>query len=182
MSGVRWRQSGSRPAPTDVGCYARVFRGSERAYVVPSSTHLASWRLVRTSCDSTRSHPFIDRPRIFMGRAFVVATSASDCAGSTRTRSPPWPLAATAMLPPMRKASPPNILCSVRSDSLPASSRIRSASCSSYGTTAIVRQDGPHSATVTSCERDPSALSGATPPPCANANAERRSGAARPQA
>ena len=44
------------------------------------------------------------RPRISIGYAFVVATSPSDSAGSTRTRIPPWPLAATAMLPPTRNA------------------------------------------------------------------------------
>jgi len=43
------------------------FPGSERAYVAPSLTHLASSRLVRTSVASTRSHPFIVRPRISMG-------------------------------------------------------------------------------------------------------------------
>ena len=34
--------------------------------------------------------------------------------GPTRTRMPPWPLAATAMLPPTRKARPPNIFFSLR--------------------------------------------------------------------
>jgi hypothetical protein len=116
------------------------FAGSERAYVVPSSTHVASWRLVRTSFGSTRSHPCMRRPRISMRRALVVARSLSDCAGSTRTKTPPWPLAAMAMLPPMRKASPPNIFFSVRSDSLPIRSRMRSASFSSYATAVIVRQ------------------------------------------
>jgi hypothetical protein len=116
------------------------FAGSERAYVVPSFTHFVSCRWVRTSPGSTRSHPFIRRPRISMRRALVVATSRSDCAGSTRTNTPPWPLAATAMLPPMRKASPPNIFFSVRPDSAPSSSRMRSASSSSYATAAIVHQ------------------------------------------
>src|SRR4029450_8938432 len=41
-------------------------------------------------------------------------TRASDRAGSTRTRRPPWPRGATAMLPPISKASPPNIFRSVR--------------------------------------------------------------------
>src|SRR6476619_5940807 len=36
------------------------------------------------------------------------------------------------MLPPIRKASPPNIFCSVRSFSVATSSRIRSARSSSY--------------------------------------------------
>jgi hypothetical protein len=81
---------------------------------VPSSTHLASWRLVRRSAGSTRCHPCTCRPRISMRRAFVVATTASECAGSTRTKTPPWPLAATAMLPPMRNASP--LTSSSRSD------------------------------------------------------------------
>jgi hypothetical protein len=118
------------------------FAGSERAYVAPSSTHFASCRLVRTSSGSTRSHPCILRPRISMRRALVVATSLSDCAGSTRTNTPPWLLAATAMLPPMRKASPPNIFFSVSPDSAPSSSRMRSASSSSYATAAIVHQGG----------------------------------------
>jgi hypothetical protein len=43
---------------------------------------------------------------MFTGVAFVVATRAFDCAGSTRTMAPPWLLAAMAMLPRMRKASP----------------------------------------------------------------------------
>jgi len=55
---------------------------------------------VRTSSGPTRSHPRIGAPRISVNRAFVVLTSASDSAGSTRTSKPPWPLAATAMLPP----------------------------------------------------------------------------------
>ena len=73
----------------------------------------------------------IDRPRISMNSAGVVATRSSDSAGSTRTRTPPWPLAATAMLPPIRKASPPNIFRSVRSGSSPIRSRMRPASASS---------------------------------------------------
>ena len=123
------------------GCAHRVvphFCGNVRAYVAPSSTHFASCLLVRTSSGPTRNHPRICRPRISMGRAVVVATRVSDCSGSTRTNTPPWPLAATAMLPPMRKASPPNIFFSVRSALPPSSSRMRSASSSSYATTQIV--------------------------------------------
>ncbi len=108
---------------------------------MPIRTHLASWRLVRRSSGSTLSHPCIDRPRISMRRAPVVATSVSDCAGSTRTNTPPWPLAATAMLPPIKNASPPNIFFSVKPDSPASNSRMRPASSSSYATAAIVRQD-----------------------------------------
>ena len=43
-------------------------------------------------------------------------------AGATRTISPPCPLAATAIWPPTRKASPPNIRCSVTPGS-PAAAR-----------------------------------------------------------
>src|SRR5438477_1940961 len=53
------------------------FAGSERAYAVPSSTHFASSRSVRTCSTSTRSHPCMERPRISKRRAFVVATSVS---------------------------------------------------------------------------------------------------------
>jgi len=44
--------------------------------------------------------------------ALVLATSASDSSGSQRTITPPSPLAAIAMFPPTRKASPPNIFFS----------------------------------------------------------------------
>src|SRR6476661_8171563 len=94
------------------------------------------------SSERTRSQPCIGRPRISIGRAFVVATSSSDMAGSTRTITPPCPLAATAMLPPIRKASPPNICFSVSSCSPATSSRIRSASASSYAMVAIVHKAG----------------------------------------
>src|SRR6478752_291314 len=94
------------------------------------------------SWERTRSQPCIGRPRISIGRAFVVATSSSDMAGSTRTITPPCPLAATAMLPPIRKASPPNICFSVSSCSPATSSRIRSASASSYAMVAIVHKAG----------------------------------------
>jgi hypothetical protein len=134
------RVSGSRADQSVCGSAYRL-AGNERAYVAPSPTHFASCRLVRTSSWSTRTHPCIRRPRISMRRAFVVATNLSDCAGSTRTNTPPWPLAATAMLPRMRKASPPNIFFSVRSASPRSSSRMRSASSSSYATEAIVRHE-----------------------------------------
>src|SRR4029453_13191316 len=62
----------------------------------------------------------------------------ADFAGSTRTIRPPWLLAATAMLPPMRKASPPNIFFSVTSDSPTSRSRTPSASLSSEAMEAIV--------------------------------------------
>ena len=77
------------------------------------STHGESCRLVLTSAPATRSQPGIGRPRITATEAFVVATKRSDCSGPTRTRMPPWPLAAMAMFPPTRKASPPNIFFSV---------------------------------------------------------------------
>ena len=57
-------------------------------------------------------------PRPRSGRAFDYARSRRSPAAGIRCNSkPPWPLAATAMLPPMRKARPPNIFCSVRFDS-----------------------------------------------------------------
>src|SRR3954467_9920894 len=111
------------------------FAGSERAYVTPRFTHAESARLVATSAAATRSHPSIALPRITIGSAGVVDTSFADCSGSTRTRMPPWPLAATAMLPLTRKASPPNIFFSVRRFSPATSSRIRSARSSSYAMT-----------------------------------------------
>jgi hypothetical protein len=66
-----------------------------------------------------------------MTYASVVPTSVSDCSGSTRTSTPPWPLAAIAMLPPTRNASPPNIFFSVSDGSPAASARMRAASSSS---------------------------------------------------
>ena len=59
--------------------------------------------------------PVISRPRISIGCAGVVAMSRSPSSGSTRTRMPPLPLAATAMLPPTMNPSPPNIFFSVSS-------------------------------------------------------------------
>ena len=41
---------------------------------------------------------------------------------------PPWPLAAIAMLPPIRNARPPNIFCSATAGSSLTSSRMRPAS------------------------------------------------------
>src|SRR5579863_4106908 len=69
-----------------------------------------------------------------MGSAVVRLVILSDSAGSTRTSTPPWPLAAIAMLPPTRKAMPPNIFFSLTPRSAERSSRIRWASSSSYAT------------------------------------------------
>ena len=80
---------------------------------------------------STRSQPGISRPRIWTTYAGVVATSSSDCMGSTRTIRPPWPLAATAMFPATRNARPPNIFCSVRPGSPATRFRTRLAESSS---------------------------------------------------
>jgi hypothetical protein len=66
-----------------------------------------------------------------MSRAGVVAINRSDAAGSTRTSSPPCPLADTAMLPSIMNASPPNIFFSVTPGSAARSPRTRSASFSS---------------------------------------------------
>jgi hypothetical protein len=71
------------------------------------------------------------RPRISNGAAPGSASRVSVWSGSTRTSNPPCPLAATAMCPPRRKASPPNIFFSMTGT--PAvCSRIRAASASSY--------------------------------------------------
>jgi hypothetical protein len=51
--------------------------------------------------------------------------------GSTRTMTPPWLLAAMAMLPPMRNARSPSIFISVNSGSLEMSCSMRPASSSS---------------------------------------------------
>src|SRR3954466_15130343 len=87
-------------------CY---FGGSVRAYAVPIFTHCSSSRFVRRCSSSTRSQPCISRPRISISFASALATKLSDCVGSHRTSTPPWPLAAIAMLPPTRNARPPNI-------------------------------------------------------------------------
>jgi hypothetical protein len=75
--------------------------------------------------------PSMDRAPISIGSTAVVAMRRADLAGSTRISAPPCPLVATAMLPPISNASPPNILCSVSSGSASTSSRIRSTSRSS---------------------------------------------------
>ena len=75
--------------------------------------------------------PLHGSPRISTRFARVVATRLSEFARSTRTMIPLWPFAATAMLPPRRNASPPNIFISLRSGSCANSSRGRGA-CS-YG-------------------------------------------------
>ena len=102
--------------------------GREPAYPTPRLTHLDSCRLVRTSSTVRRSQPRIGRPRISIGSAGVIAISLSESAGSTRTRTPPCPLAAMAMFPPTRKASPPNMACSETSTPSGSNARIRSAS------------------------------------------------------
>ena len=56
--------------------------------------------------------PAADGSPVHLHGAAVVFRSRSARAASTRTRSPPWPLAATATRPATRKASPPNIVCS----------------------------------------------------------------------
>jgi hypothetical protein len=65
--------------------------------------------------------------------------SFADLLGSTRTNTPPWPLAAMAMFPLTRKASPPNIFFSVSRGSLSSNSRSRSANSASYATSGIVQ-------------------------------------------
>jgi hypothetical protein len=83
---------------------------------------------VRRSSELTCSDPGMSRLRMFRSVALVVVTRASDWAGSTRTMAPPSLLAAMAMLPRMRKASPPNIFFSVSSGSLRMNWRMRPAS------------------------------------------------------
>src|SRR3954447_8833624 len=114
------------------------FGGSERAYLTPRLTHGSGWRLARTPSASTRSHPFISRPRISNGPACGFAARASVSSGSTRRRRPPWPLAATDMLPPTRKARPPNIFFSETSGAPAINSRMRLARSSSYATHRII--------------------------------------------
>jgi hypothetical protein len=80
---------------------------------------------------STWSHPFISRPRMTKRPAPGSAASASVSAGSTRSSSPPWPAAATAMLPLTRNASPPNMRFSVRPATPWTATRMLSASSSS---------------------------------------------------
>jgi peptidoglycan/LPS O-acetylase OafA/YrhL len=105
--------------------------GSERAYATPRLTHGSSVRFVPTPAASTRSHPCITRPRISIGPACGRPARASVSSGSTRTMSPPLPLAATAMWPATRNAKPPNIRFSVTSGSPAISSRMRFARSSS---------------------------------------------------
>ena len=71
----------------ELACYDLA--GSEQANETPRLTQVESSSSVATSSESTRSQPGISRPRISIGRAFEPPTSASDSAGSTRTRRPP---------------------------------------------------------------------------------------------
>ncbi len=96
--------------------------GSDRANATPRSTQVASSASSRTDSLSTRIQPGISRPRITTSRAGVSSTRRSDSEGSTRSMSPPWPLADTARLPFTRNARPPNIRCS-RTPSSPATQR-----------------------------------------------------------
>ena len=121
---------------------ARHFDGSERANATPRATQTASSASARTDSLSTRIQPGISRPRITTSRADDSSTRRSESAGSTRSMSPPWPLADTATLPCTRNARPPNIRCS-RTPSSPASSaRMRAASSSSYATSEACRSRG----------------------------------------
>jgi hypothetical protein len=65
-----------------VACLAAAKQAAAAA--TPTSTHLASWRLVRRSDELTRSQPSIGRPRMIAGSALLRATSAADRAGSTQ--------------------------------------------------------------------------------------------------
>lgn len=79
-------------APQASGGGSHRFAGGERAYATPRATHASSCRLVPTCSASTRSQPVIERPRISIGYADVLATSASGSSGSTPCR--PWCLSA----------------------------------------------------------------------------------------
>ena len=116
---------------------ARHFAGSDRANATPRSTRTASSASARTDSLSTRIQPGISRPRITTSRADDSSTRRSESAGSTRSMSPPWPLADTAMLPCTRNARPPNIRCSRTPSSSPSSARMRAASSSSYATASM---------------------------------------------
>ena len=70
-----------------------------------------------------RSHPSIDRPRISSGTPACPLRGPTSPAGSTANEQAALALAATAMLPLTRNASPPNIFCSVS----PGSSRQRAS-------------------------------------------------------
>ena len=121
---------------------ARHFAGSDRANATPRSTQTASSASSRTDSLSTRIQPGISRPRITTSRADDSSTRRSDSAGSTRSMSPPWPLADTAMLPFTRNARPPNIRCSRTPSSPATSARMRTASSSSYATREACRSRG----------------------------------------
>src|SRR4051794_14686361 len=79
------------------------------------------------------------RPRISNSSAPGSLSNAAVSSGATRTISPPCPLAATAMLPPTRNASPPNIFFST-TGCLPSAARNRSARSSSYAMRGTVRR------------------------------------------
>jgi hypothetical protein len=111
--------------------------GSERGYAVPISIHWASWSSVRRSSELTRNHPGMSWPRMFISVGFVVAIRGMRLRGIDADHGATPLLAAMAMLPWTRKASPPNIFFSVNSGALPMSWRIRSASsCGTHHGTA----------------------------------------------
>ena len=63
------------------------------AYATARLTHSVSCSPVSRSSELKRSHPCIVRPPIAARVALAVAIRAPLSAGSTWTRTPPWPLA-----------------------------------------------------------------------------------------
>ena len=127
----RWPQ---RPPPPARRCApdARAYLGGRLlACATPRWTQASSCCSVCTPSASTRSHPRASRPRITIGSTCSPSSSDSVSSGGTLTSRPPWPLAATDMLPSTRNARPPNMVFSTMPDSPPRSSRMRAARSSS---------------------------------------------------
>src|SRR3989440_4575777 len=113
--------------------FVGAFFGSEDAYATPRLTHVRRATSVWYPDCATRSHP-ADGPRLPLrsnGFAPGSWSNVSVWPGSTRTiRSSPC--TPTAMLPPRRKAMPPNICFSTTPDRPASSFRTRAACASEY--------------------------------------------------
>src|SRR3989454_4752662 len=122
--------------PNDRGAVHRFgegrFLGNEEAIPPPRAAQVGSAASVRYPAGATRSHPAMPRgPERSNGFAPGSFNIASVVAGSIRTmRSSPW--MPTHMLPPRRKAIPPNNRFSVMSLWRASVLRTRAAWASEY--------------------------------------------------
>ena len=105
-------QSGSRCVRRRRPAWGALLRG-ERAWLTPTSTHRSSRRPAGRRAASPHLASASRTARVRIGEQLLGAL------GRHRSSRPPWLLAATAMLPLTRNASPPNIFRSVTPGSPP---------------------------------------------------------------